>query len=298
MGTSTTPWLHPQGSLSDGPWETVVDDSLEGWQHTGLRVAELDGNTAELPAGDIERIVVPLSGSFSVTYAEEDGDEQTQELVGRPTVFSGPTDVLFLGAGTRATLTGAGRVAVAEAPTATRTPARYLPATDIAVELRGAGRSSRQVHGFGLPGAMDEPAKLLVCEVITPADNWSSYPPHKHDEDRPGHEAVLEEIYYFESSRDPGRARDDDALGVFHTYPAAGDDIRIDAVVRSGDVALVPRGYHGPAAAVPGYHLYYLNVMAGPGDARAWVVADDPAHAWVRGSWDDQPLDERLPFTR
>ena len=50
--------------------------------------------------------------------------------------------------------------------------------------------------------------RLIACEVITPAGNWSSYPPHKHDQDRPG-ETVLEEIYYFEIApgpAGPGRA--------------------------------------------------------------------------------------------
>ena len=47
--------------------------------------------------------------------------------------------------------------------------------------------------------------------------------------------------------------------------------------------------------AAPGYDLYYLNVMAGPGDERVWRFCDDPAHAWVRGTWEDQPVDPRLP---
>ena len=47
--------------------------------------------------------------------------------------------------------------------------------------------------------------RLIACEVITPAGNWSSYPPHKHDEDRPG-ESVLEEIYYFQIGTGPDRA--------------------------------------------------------------------------------------------
>jgi 5-deoxy-glucuronate isomerase len=34
--------------------------------------------------------------------------------------------------------------------------------------------------------------RLLVCEVFTPAGNWSSYPPHKHDVDRPPGEVKLE----------------------------------------------------------------------------------------------------------
>jgi 5-deoxy-glucuronate isomerase len=48
--------------------------------------------------------------------------------------------------------------------------------------------------------------------------------------------------------------------------------------------------------AVPGYDLYYLNVMAGPAPERAWVIRDDPAHAWVRETWHDQQVDPRLPF--
>jgi 5-deoxy-glucuronate isomerase len=34
--------------------------------------------------------------------------------------------------------------------------------------------------------------------------------------------------------------------------------------------------------AAPGYDMYYLNVMAGPGPERAWRVSFDPAHAWTR----------------
>ena len=54
--------------------------------------------------------------------------------------------------------------------------------------------------------------------------------------------------------------------------------------VESGDVVLVPYGYHGPAMAVPGYDLYYLNVMAGPG-RREWLICEDPAHSWIRENW-------------
>ena len=31
--------------------------------------------------------------------------------------------------------------------------------------------------------------------------------------------------------------------------------------------------------------MYYLNVMAGPGEERAWKIVDDPEHAWLRGTW-------------
>ncbi|HJW62549.1 MAG TPA: 5-deoxy-glucuronate isomerase, partial [Actinomycetes bacterium] len=80
---------------------------------------------------------------------------------------------------------------------------------------------------------------------------------------------------------------------------SSGPDRQIDvlAEVRSGDVVLVPFGYHGPSMAAPGYDLYYLNVMAGPAQERAWRFCDDPVHAWVRGTWEGQEIDPRLPMT-
>ena len=48
--------------------------------------------------------------------------------------------------------------------------------------------------------------------------------------------------------------------------------------------------------AAPGYDLYYLNVMAGPGE-RAWRFTDDPAHAWIRDTWDGPGDGPALPLT-
>ncbi|KRC49655.1 5-deoxy-glucuronate isomerase [Leifsonia sp. Root227] len=295
-------WVYGPGDLAEGGWESVVDARIPGWQHTGLRVAELDGSadsgaTVALAAGDVERMIVPLAGSFTVEYDEQGAATASQVLVGRASVFDGPTDVLYLGAGTSATIGGHGRVAVTEAVTAERRPAAYLPASAVPVELRGGGQSSRQVHNFGVPGALDA-VKLIACEVITPAGNWSSYPPHKHDEHRPGVESRLEEIYYFETAVTRGAEAPAEAapFAVFATYSSDERPIAIDARVGSGDIALVPHGYHGPAVAAPGYDLYYLNVMAGPDAERSWLITDDPAHGWVRRTWDADGMDARLPY--
>ncbi|UFS59167.1 5-deoxy-glucuronate isomerase [Subtercola endophyticus] len=293
-------WFYRRGELARGAWQSVVDGSTPGWEHTGIRVAQLaEGESLDLDETGIERIVVPLAGSFTVSYAEN-GIGSEVVLNGRPSVFDGPTDVLYLSAGATATIGGTGRVAVATSPTDDVRPTRYILAEDTPVELRGAGASSRQVHNFGTPQALDA-ARLIVCEVITPSQNWSSYPPHKHDQDVPGHESRLEEIYYFESA--PARteaalAPDPEAsFGMFSTYSSPAGEIEIDARVQTGDIALVPYGYHGPAVAAPGYDLYYLNVMAGPDAERVWLISDDPAHAWVRTSWEGQQIDARLPFT-
>lgn len=288
-------WLHRRGDLARPGWESVVDASLPGWAHTGIRVADIrEGETAELSSTTVERIIIPLAGSFLVTHHHHPGEWHTR-LAGRPSVFHGPTDVLYLPTGSTATVEGEGRFAVAEAPTDEVRPWQYISAATTPVELRGAGRSSRQVHNFGTPASLDA-ARLIVCEVITPSENWSSYPPHKHDEYVPGHESRLEEIYYFETAA-VGGGHGDAAFGMFSTYSSPAGDIDINARVHTGDIALVPYGYHGPAVAAPGYDLYYLNVMAGPDPERQWLISDDPAHAWVRDTWNGQAFDDRLPYT-
>ncbi|WP_152362380.1 5-deoxy-glucuronate isomerase [Microlunatus speluncae] len=290
-------WFHRRGTLARDGWQSKIDATLPGWEHTGLGVAELAaGDELALPESDEERIVVPLAGSFTVTHLTNGGTTETV-LAGRPSVFAGPTDVLYLPCGTGGAISGTGRVAVATSPTTESRPARHVAAAEIPIELRGAGAASRQVHNFGTPDALDA-ARLIVCEVITPAGNWSSYPAHKHDQHVPGHESRLEEIYYFEAAPAVDHAEVDHeaAFGLFSTYSSPAGEIDINAMVRTGDVALVPYGYHGPAVAAPGYDLYYLNVMAGPDPERAWLITDDPAHTWVRDTWPAQPVDARLPY--
>lgn len=285
-------WFFPRGSIGRAGWESVVDGEIPGWRHTGIRVASLDGGSVRLEAGDVERIVIPLAGSFHVEH-----EGAGTKLEGRADVFDGPTDVLYVGAGQALAITGHGRVAVAEAVTEVRKPSRYLAKHEVPVEIRGAGRDTRQVHNFGTPDALDA-AAFIVCEVITPGGNWSSHPAHKHDELVPGHESRLEEIYYFEAAPTRGIEAPEgvDAFGSFATYSSGAGEIDTQALVRTGDIALVPFGYHGPAAAAPEYDLYYLNVMAGPDPERVWLVSDDPKQAWIRGSWPSQSLDSRLPY--
>ncbi|WP_139415567.1 5-deoxy-glucuronate isomerase [Agromyces laixinhei] len=302
-------WFHPRASLARDGWNIVVDASLDGWQHTGLRTvdfrtgepgtAEPGTTELELGAAEIERLVVPLAGGCFVRAVTEDGALHEVELEGRASPFDGPTDCLYLPPGTRAALSGAGCVAVAEAPATTRHPLRHIARDEVTVELRGRGRASRQVHDLGTPAVLDA-ERLIVCEVITPAGNWSSYPPHKHDEELPGRESQLEEIYYFELEASPGAPRAPGGAapyGLFSAAASSATEIELDERVRSGDVALVPGGFHGPAVAPPSHDLYYLNVMAGPGE-RVWRITDEPAHEWVRESWEREPPDDRLPYVR
>ncbi|HKS47986.1 MAG TPA: 5-deoxy-glucuronate isomerase [Amycolatopsis sp.] len=278
--------LHrPAGSTAEGPFSLVITPESACWGFSGLRILELSGESRQVSTGDSETLVLPLQGSCRVAL-----DGETFHLAGRTGVFDGVTDFAYLPRATQATITGTGRFALPAAKTQRKLPARYGPAEHVPAELRGTGNCSRQVNNYCLPHTFDAD-QLLVCEVLTPGGNWSSYPPHKHDEAREG-ESELEEIYYFEVADGPTGP----GMGYQRVYGRDERPISVFAEVRTGDVVLIPHGWHGPSMAAPGYDLYYLNVMAGPGQERAWLICDDPAHGWVRQTWESQDVDPRLPF--
>jgi len=292
-------WYLPARSTADADFDTVVRPRPDGGlSHAGLLAVDLGaGESRRVEPGEFEWIVLPLSGG-GVTVAV-DGEATWLELEGRADVWSGPTDLAYVPRDRGFTVTSAagGRVALPFATARTPHPVCRVAASDVPVELRGAGACSRQVHNFGTPEVL-EADSIIACEVITPAGNWSSYPPHKHDEEREGLETALEEIYYFRLRVEPGHAAPGmgDPVGYQRVYGTPDRPIDVLEEVRTDDVVLVPHGWHGPAMAPPGHDMYYLNVMAGPGDHRAWLICDDPAHAWVRGTWEGQPVDVRLPL--
>jgi 5-deoxy-glucuronate isomerase len=280
----------PAGTAGSGPYDLEVTPESAGWGFSSLRVLSLSaGGSQVVETGGEEIVLVPLNGAVRVDV----GDEYA-ELTGRVDVFAGPTDVAYLPVGRTAVLTSAdgGRFALCGARTDVELPFRYGAADDVPVELRGAGQCSRQVRNFATPQALEAGA-IIACEVITPGGNWSSYPAHKHDE-AGEHESELEEIYYFEIAAGPNG---EPGLGFFRTSASPGHDIDLCVEVRDRDTVLVPYGWHGPASAAPGQDMYYLNVMAGPGPERAWKISDHPDQTWVRGTWDDQPVDSRLTRT-
>jgi 5-deoxy-glucuronate isomerase len=282
-----TDLYRPVGSLATGGWSVVLVPEAAGWSFCGLRAATLQaGDGVDFETGRDEVAVLPLEGSFDVTV-----DGERYRLAGRPSVWSGPTDFLYAPPGCAVGIASerGGRVAVATARAEARFPVRHVAAADVAVELRGAGKCSREVRNFAAADRF-EADRLIAVEVLTPGGNWGSYPPHKHDEVRDG-ETELEEIYHYVVADGPAGP----GLAYQHVYGTPDRPIEVLTTVATGDVVLVPHGWHGPAMAAPGYDLYYLNVMGGPGE-RAWRACDDPAHVWVRDAWADQAIDPRLPF--
>lgn len=286
----TTTHHLPAGKCATGGYAVDVTPESAGWGYSGLKVLELPaGGRHSFDTGDSEWIVLPLSGSCTVAVGGE-----TFRLHGRESVFSDVSDFAYVPRDAQALIASrdGGRFALTGARCERRLPARYGPASSVPVELRGTGNCSRQVNNFGAAGVFPCD-KLIAVEVITPGGNWSSFPPHKHDEHRPGEESELEEIYYFEFAAHEGTP----GLGYQRVSPSGRDrGTDVLAEVRDGDVVLIPDGWHGPSMAVPGHHMYYLNVMAGPYPDRAWLICDHPDHAWIRDTWPAQPVDARLPL--
>lgn len=278
---------------ADGDVVVVTPESAR-WELCGLRVLELGPREERtIATGPDEVAVLPLSGGGATVHV----DGRTFLLEGRRSVFARVTDWAYVPMDTEIRIASAEgcELAVASARATRRLEPAYVAAPDVAIEIRGSGPATRQVTNFLTPGAFDGADKLICCELLTPDGNWSSYPPHKHD-DTEGSPVWNEEIYYFRIGRAGTVDYAPEGYGVHRTYTADG---AIDATVtvRDGDVFLVPRGYHGPCIAAPGYPLYYLNVMAGPAPGRTFAFVDDPAHAWIRATWDTMTSDPRVPMT-
>jgi 5-deoxy-glucuronate isomerase len=260
--------------LRAGTWKRVTPLSAD-WRYLFFWVERgpfsFGNDTAEI-------VLVPLSGTCRVR-----ADGRSWELGDREHVFAGLPWALYLPRETFVEVETNGEVAVCGAECAHRREPVLVTPDDVEIEVRGAGNATRQINHIVKP---DFPAeRLLVVEVFTPAGNWSSYPPHKHDEDRPPEEVVLEETYYYRTARP-------EAFAVQRLY-SPGRRLDVTVTVRDGDLMLVPFGYHTTCAA-HGYDLYYLNALAG--DRRSMAASDDPDLAWVRPAWERMEKDPRVPL--
>lgn len=278
------------GEAASEGYDVDVDAETAGWNFSAFQRAALaEGESLTRVGTEYEYIVVPLSGSYEVRV-----NGQVHTLQGRSGVFAGSTDVLYIPRDTDAVITAltAGRVSFPAAKARRQLEVQYLAAADVPIGIRGAGNMSRRAREFCMAGGVKSD-RLLALEVITPGGNWSGYPPHKHDtnSDHPEGELNLEELYYFEVSDGPAG---DPGFAYQRVFSADERPLDEFAEVHNGDVMVIPFGWHGPSIAPPGYDMYYLNVMAGDTDERAWRFSNEPRSEWLRDTWETQPVDPRV----
>ena len=223
-------WHYKKGELANADWDLAFDatkSKVAGINHVGIRIGTVSAaKPLQIAADSQERTIFVLDGSdITVTYTHKDQTE-TVLLRGRASVFSGPTDHLYLPINTSVVIKGDARVAVGEAPAKNEKPVSLKFREDVPVFIRGAGRETRQVHNFGMPDNLDAD-RFVVVEVIVPAGNWSGTPAHKHDCYIPGKESNLEEIYYFETATAKGLDAPAAAepFGYMRTYASAAGPI-------------------------------------------------------------------------
>ncbi|NDV88492.1 5-deoxy-glucuronate isomerase [Aurantimonas aggregata] len=254
-----------------GPTGLVHDITPEsaGWTYVGFKLWRLAaGESAEGILGGDEAIIVMVEGKAAITAAGTDWGV----LGERMDVFEkSPPHCLYLpnGSDWKAVAETDCTLALCLAPGKGGHAARRLGPEGITLTQRGEGSNARFINNIAME-ADDVADSLLVTEVFTPAGNWSSYPSHRHDEDRFPEITHLEETYYHRLNPAQG-------FGVQRVYT---EDGALDETmaVKSHDVVLVPRGHH-PCGAPHGYEMYYSNVMAGP--LRKWRFIADPDHAWL-----------------
>lgn len=257
----------PRGDT--GKVHDVTPESA-GWGYVGFGLYRLaEGEAASEPAGETEAILVLVEGRARV---ESEGTE-FGELGDRMDVFEKkPPHAAYVpeGSGWSAKATTPCTLAVCTAPgKGGGHSARIVAPEGVAMEVRGKGANERHVCAIAMEDR-DVADSLLVTEVFTPQGNWSSYPPHRHDEDDFPRMTYLEETYYHRLNPAQG-------FGFQRVFTEDGS-LDETMAVANHDLVLVPKGHH-PCAAPYGYEMYYLNVMAGP--LRKWRFLNHPDHDWI-----------------
>lgn len=258
--------VKPQGTR--GKVHDITPESA-GWGYVGFGLYRLSaGETVAEPTGAREVILVLVEGRAQLGAGATDfgvmGD--------RMDVFEKtPPHCLYVpnGSDWSATAVTACTLAVCSAPGHGGHAARKIGPVGITPTQRGQGANTRFINNIAMENE-DYADSLLVTEVFTPQGNWSSYPPHRHDEDDFPRMTYLEETYYHRLNPAQG-------YGLQRVFTEDGS-LDETMAVANHDVVLVPKGHH-PCGAPYGYEMYYLNVMAGP--VRKWRFANHPDHDWI-----------------
>ena len=249
--------------------ETAKGSLSPDWAYVGFSLYRLSPDeTVGEATGDREAILVLVEGKAKLSAAGTDFGQMGDRM----DVFEKtPPHCLYVPNTSEwtALATTNCTLAVCTAPGSGGHEAARIGPAGISLADRGRGTNLRHINAIAME-ERDVADSLLVTEVFTPAGHWSSYPPHRHDEDDFPAMTYLEETYYH---------RLDPAQGYGHQRVFTEDGALDETMsVSNHDVVLVPKGHH-PCAAPYGYEMYYLNVMAGP--LRKWRFRNHPDHDWI-----------------
>jgi len=236
------------------------------------------GEQYEGATGESEVVLDILAGLCDMEVTFEGQTLTYPSLGGRADVFDGNPTLLCLPPGATYEIMAISSlldIAVSAAPAPPGKGPTLIKPEEGKMRLVGAGNWERIVR-LGTVGKGGT-RRLMVGETVNRPGCWSSFPPHKHDEDKPGKEVAMEEVYFYVI-----RPRYGFGVQCLYDPPDVPDRLEEAFIVHDGDTVIFPRGYH-PVVAAPGYRLCYVWVLHAEEEAygsEAWTY--DPDHAWLR----------------
>lgn len=247
-------------------WNSLPQNGCSVIDLNLLRLAPGQSHTGH--SGDREYLAVILGGKATFTV----GGRTFEAVGGRPNVFGGKPHSVYIPRGQEFTVTGvtAVEIILPSAPSDLDTDPYVIAPDRVAAGRWGAANFGRNFHQILTEIAQpDLPAsRLIVGETYTPSGNWSTFPPHRHQNDDLPREAQHEEGYYFRVS--PG------GLGIARVH--TDDGYSENYSVGDHSVQMMWEGYHTVVSA-PGSQTYYLWFLGGVG--RTQGAVPDRNHGWV-----------------
>ncbi|HEY4515504.1 MAG TPA: 5-deoxy-glucuronate isomerase [Candidatus Paceibacterota bacterium] len=233
-------------------------------KYLNFKLLELTkGTNLEYFERELETVLVIINGSCVVELADK-----KVKLVRRD-VFLDKAGAVYVPLGMTVTIKAdmETTIAACRAQATDIHPHAVILPEAITEEWRGKDGYRRRV--FNIVNTETKTHRLAVGETINEPGQWSSFPPHKHDDrmevDGTLVEVPLEEIYYF-------RIEPKKSFAFQRLYTKDGTVDR-NISIRDGSVVEIERGYH-PVVSQPGSHVYYLWMLAG--DERTYIWNTDP----------------------
>lgn len=262
--------LVPSKAVPDKDGNTIkITPESANWKYIGFEVYKLKkGEFFQTESKNKELAIVLVTGRANVFCNENNWEnigERMDVFEKKPayTVYVSVDDKVKVEAVTDL------EIAVCSSSGNSDFETRLFTPNDVKIEKKGNGTSERDIHNILMD--KNQAHSLFILEVYTPEGRWSSYPPHRHENDNYPDETYLEETYYHKHNPKEG------GFSIQRVYT---DDRALDEtiVVTNEQVVLVPQGYH-PVSAPPGYEVYNLCVMSGP--IREWKFVNDKDHEWL-----------------
>lgn len=222
-------------------------------------------------SGSYEIALVILSGKANV---QVDG-QRFNSLGDRQDVFSGRAATVYIPRDSNYQIKADGEnfeAACCMVKAEKKYSAFVVSPEEVVVNHRGGLTWQREVHDIIVDNGEGRADRIVIGETFSNPGHWSSFPSHKHDQNIPGIETELTEIYHFRVSPKNGFG-----VQVLYTENRELDEAYL---IRDTDSVVIPKGYH-PVVAPPSVKVYYLWFLAG-NMGRDLMPNDDPAFKELR----------------